>query len=187
VAEQRRALPPGGKVTKDYRSRVSAGLWGLPISLATSKRSWSTAICSGRSVSDRARCAPRSSARGMARRATLSNALHWRWSPAHRLSDLRLSRGTRLAQPQAPLRHDGRVQRDYHALSPEGADDAAFNVFTRRDGAIRHFWSGEMGFESADPGQDPRGAARPHADMDYSRFDAGGTRNRLVYETGGQL
>ena len=34
----------------------------------------------------------------------------------------------------------------------------AFNVFTRRDGAIRHFWSGEMGGVTADPGQDPRGA-----------------------------
>jgi len=32
------------------------------------------------------------------------------------------------------------------------------NVFTRRDGMIRHFWGGEMGFETADPGQDPRGA-----------------------------
>ena len=29
---------------------------------------------------------------------------------------------------------------------------------TRRDGIIRHFWSGEMGSGSADPGQDPRGA-----------------------------
>jgi predicted dithiol-disulfide oxidoreductase (DUF899 family) len=31
-------------------------------------------------------------------------------------------------------------------------------VFTRRNGSIRHFWSGEMGFETADPSQDPRGA-----------------------------
>ena len=33
-----------------------------------------------------------------------------------------------------------------------------FNVFTRKDGEIRHFWSGEMSFEISDPGQDPRGA-----------------------------
>ena len=33
-----------------------------------------------------------------------------------------------------------------------------YNVFTRRDGTIRHFWSGEMGAATADPGQDPRGA-----------------------------
>src|SRR5262249_30663756 len=29
---------------------------------------------------------------------------------------------------------------------------------TRRNGIIRHFWSGEMGRATADPGQDPRGA-----------------------------
>jgi predicted dithiol-disulfide oxidoreductase (DUF899 family) len=32
------------------------------------------------------------------------------------------------------------------------------SVFTRRDGSVRHFWSGEMGPATADPGQDPRGA-----------------------------
>ena len=37
----------------------------------------------------------------------------------------------------------------------------AFNVFTRRDGKIRHFWSGEMSGSTADPGQDPRGAPDP--------------------------
>ena len=40
----------------------------------------------------------------------------------------------------------------------DGGDASAFNVFTRRDGTIRHFWSAEMGVETADPGQDPRGA-----------------------------
>src|SRR3979411_2381027 len=48
--------------------------------------------------------------------------------------------------------------RDYHARTKDGGDDAAFNVFTRRDGTIRHFWGGEMNGASADPGQDPRGA-----------------------------
>lgn len=40
-------------------------------------------------------------------------------------------------------------------------DDAAmpgFNVFTDRDGSIRHFWRGEAFASTADPGQDPRGA-----------------------------
>jgi predicted dithiol-disulfide oxidoreductase (DUF899 family) len=31
-------------------------------------------------------------------------------------------------------------------------------VFTRKGGTIHHFWSNEMGAETADPGQDPRGA-----------------------------
>ena len=50
----------------------------------------------------------------------------------------------------------GEFTRDY--VSADDADVPAFNVFTRRDGSIRHFWSGEMGSETADPGQDPRGA-----------------------------
>jgi predicted dithiol-disulfide oxidoreductase (DUF899 family) len=50
----------------------------------------------------------------------------------------------------------GDYTRDY--VSAADADVPGFNVFTRRDGTIRHFWSGEMGMETADPGQDPRGA-----------------------------
>ena len=53
---------------------------------------------------------------------------------------------------------DGSYSRDHHSIGKNGGDEAAFNVFTRRDGAIRHFWGGETGFETADPGQDPRGA-----------------------------
>jgi len=43
-------------------------------------------------------------------------------------------------------------------VSKDDADMPAYNVFTHRDGAIRHFWSNEMGSSTADPGQDPRGA-----------------------------
>ena len=50
----------------------------------------------------------------------------------------------------------GDYTRDY--VSREDADVPAYNVFTRRDGTIRHFWSVEMGPGTADPGQDPRGA-----------------------------
>ena len=48
--------------------------------------------------------------------------------------------------------------RRYAFEDPEGDDNAAFNVFTRRNGRIHHSWAEEMGPESADPGQDPRGA-----------------------------
>jgi predicted dithiol-disulfide oxidoreductase (DUF899 family) len=43
-------------------------------------------------------------------------------------------------------------------VNPQDADVPGLSVFTRRDGAIRHFYSGEMSGEMADPGQDPRGA-----------------------------
>jgi len=52
----------------------------------------------------------------------------------------------------------GDFSRDFHAVGPKGEDWAGFNVFSRRDGTIRHFWSEEMDFSTADPGQDPRGA-----------------------------
>jgi predicted dithiol-disulfide oxidoreductase (DUF899 family) len=47
------------------------------------------------------------------------------------------------------------------ASSPTDPRSPAFNVFTRRDGTIRHFWSGEMTGPTADSGQDPRGAPDP--------------------------
>ena len=43
-------------------------------------------------------------------------------------------------------------------VSPEDADVPGFSVFARRDGVVRHFYSGEMSGAMADPGQDPRGA-----------------------------
>lgn len=72
------------------------------------------------------------------------------WKQAHGWRDLRL---------YADL--NGAYSRDYFALQPDGAEVPALNVFTRRDGTIRHFWSGEMGAATADPGQDPRGAPDP--------------------------
>nr|WP_231402547.1 DUF899 family protein [Caenimonas aquaedulcis] len=47
--------------------------------------------------------------------------------------------------------------RDYHALQPDG-EWAALDVWVKRDGVVRHFWGGEMGASTADPGQDPREA-----------------------------
>jgi predicted dithiol-disulfide oxidoreductase (DUF899 family) len=43
-------------------------------------------------------------------------------------------------------------------VSAEDADIPGFSVFTRRDGVVRHFYSGELSGAMADPGQDPRGA-----------------------------
>jgi predicted dithiol-disulfide oxidoreductase (DUF899 family) len=50
----------------------------------------------------------------------------------------------------------GEFTKDY--VSADDGDVPAYNVFTRRDGTIRHFWSEEIGMEMADPDQDPRGA-----------------------------
>jgi predicted dithiol-disulfide oxidoreductase (DUF899 family) len=61
----------------------------------------------------------------------------------------------------------GDYTRDY--VSAKDADVPGYNVFTRRDGTIRHFWAGEMGQATADPGQDPRGA--PDLDPLWSILD----------------
>jgi len=50
----------------------------------------------------------------------------------------------------------GDYTRDY--VSAEDADMPGYDVFTRKDGTIRHFWSGEGGKETADPGQDSHDA-----------------------------
>ena len=47
--------------------------------------------------------------------------------------------------------------RDYHALNETG-EWAALDVWVKRDGVVRHFWGGEAGPSTADPGQDPREA-----------------------------
>jgi predicted dithiol-disulfide oxidoreductase (DUF899 family) len=159
VAEQRRALPPGGKVTKDYRFDSECG----PVSFADLFGDKQTlVIYSYMFGPQRERPCPMCTsllsawdgeARDVEQRVALAVVAR---SPIERLVAFKKERGWRNLKLYVDT--TGEFSRDYHALTADGGDDAAFNVFTRRDGAIRHFWSGEMGFETADPGQDPRGA-----------------------------
>ena len=75
-------------------------------------------------------------------------------SPIERLLAFKKERGWKGLKLYSDM--SGDYSRAY--VSADDADVPAFNVFTRRDGTIRHFWSGEMGAVTADPGQDPRGA-----------------------------
>ncbi len=159
VAEQRRALPPGGQVVKDYRFEGERGaarfadLFGDKQTLV---------IYSYMFGPQRERPCPMCTsllsawdgeARDVAQRVALAVVAR---SPIERLLAFKKERRWHSLNLYSDT--TGEFSRDYHALTPEGGDDAAFNVFTRRDGTIRHFWSGEMGFATADPGQDPRGA-----------------------------
>ena len=74
-------------------------------------------------------------------------------SPIERLVDYKKQRGF----TNLPFVSDmsGEYTRTY--VNPEDADVPGFSVFSRRDGIIRHFYSGEMSGAMADPGQDPRG------------------------------
>jgi predicted dithiol-disulfide oxidoreductase (DUF899 family) len=75
-------------------------------------------------------------------------------SQIERLLDFKKERGWQNLQIYSDTKGD--YTRAY--VSAEDADMPALNVFTRTGGTIRHFWSGEMSGEMADPGQDPRGA-----------------------------
>jgi predicted dithiol-disulfide oxidoreductase (DUF899 family) len=159
VAEQRRALPPGGEVTVDYRFQGETG----PLDLAGLFGNKPTLVVYSYMFGpQRERPCPmctsllgawNGEARDIEQRVALAVVAR---SPIERLLAFGKERGWRDIKLYSDT--DGRYSRDYHALTQDGGDDPAITVFTRRDGVIRHFWSGEMGFETADPGQDPRGA-----------------------------
>jgi predicted dithiol-disulfide oxidoreductase (DUF899 family) len=157
VASQRRALPLGGEIPRDFEFVSEQGpallseLFGdkgtlmvysmmygpqrkTPCPMCTSfLTSWN-----GTAVNLRERAAIVVTAR----------------SPIGRLVEYKQQRGF----ANLPFVSDmgGKYTRTY--VNPEDADVPGFSVFTRRDGIIRHFYSGEMDASMADPGQDPRGA-----------------------------
>lgn len=159
VAEQRRALPDGGEVTKAYsfigeNGPVDfAGLFGDKQTLVIYSYMYGPQREKPCPMCTSLLSAWDGETRDIQQRVALAVVAR---SPIERLVAFKRQRGWH----HLPLFSDtsGDYSRDYHAITPDGGDDAAFNVFTRRGGTIRHFWAGEMGVESADPGQDPRGA-----------------------------
>ncbi|MBT9465650.1 MAG: DUF899 family protein [Hydrogenophaga sp.] len=157
VAEQRRALPPGGVVPRNYAFVGEHGhvhfadLFGDKQTLAVysymygPKREQPCPMCASLMA------AWDGEALDVEQRMALVMVAR---SPIERLLEVKSQRGWRNLRLYSDV--DGDFTRDY--VSAEDADVPAFNVFTRRDGSIRHFWSGEMGGSTADPGQDPRGA-----------------------------
>ena len=74
---------------------------------------------------------------------------------------MKLTPATELASRRTRSSAGNTFNRDYADEKPGGEDNAALNVFSRKDGTIRHAWGDEMGMETADAGQDPRGAPDP--------------------------
>lgn len=159
VAEQRRALPPGPQVTREYRfegvegSVTLAELFGDKDTLV---------IYTWMFGPQRARPCPMctsllSALEGEALdlQQCVAFAVTAR-SPLARLHAVAEERGWR----HLPLYSDASQEfsRDFYAVGLEGDDIPQLLVFTRRDGTIRLFWAGEMDDNTADPGQDPRGA-----------------------------
>jgi predicted dithiol-disulfide oxidoreductase (DUF899 family) len=75
-------------------------------------------------------------------------------SPIERLLDFKKERGWKNLHIYSDIKGD--YTRAY--VSADDGDVPGLNIFTRGDGTVRHFWSGEMSGKMADPGQDPRGA-----------------------------
>jgi predicted dithiol-disulfide oxidoreductase (DUF899 family) len=156
VAAQRRALPAGGTLPQDFEFvsengpvRLSA-LFGdndtlliysmmygpqrkAPCPMCTSfLKSWN-----GTAINLRQRVALAVTAR----------------SPIERLIAFKQQRHFTSLPFVADM--SGDYTRTY--VNADDADVPGFSVFSRRDGIVRHFYTGEMSGEMADPGQDPRG------------------------------
>jgi predicted dithiol-disulfide oxidoreductase (DUF899 family) len=157
VAAERRALPRGGKIAKDYDLVSDRGpihfsdLFGDKDTLMIysmmygPQRKEPCPMCTsflsgwnGLAINLRNRVAIAVTAR----------------SPIQRLLEYKRTRGF----VNLPFASDlsGEYTRTY--VNKDDDDVPGFSVFTRRNGVIEHFYSGEMSGEMADPGQDPRGA-----------------------------
>ncbi|HSW08731.1 DUF899 family protein [Aquabacterium sp.] len=162
VAVQRRALPPGGQLPEDYAFEGEHGpvflseLFGDKQTLVT--YNWMFGP-------QRERPCPMCTSLLSAMDGQMPDILQRvafaviARSPIARLLAFKQERGWRhLYIVSSAGNHFNEA---YAFETAPDQDNPALNVFTRRDGVIRHFWGGEMGPESADPGQDPRGAPDP--------------------------
>ncbi|HEY2000465.1 DUF899 family protein [Paraburkholderia sp.] len=159
VAAQRRALPPGGEVPENYLFEGEGG----PVTLAQMFGEHDTLVIYNWMFGPkRARPCPMCTSLLSALDGEMPDILQ-RVSfavvgraPIGRLADFRKERGWRYLRLYSS--GGNTFNRVYAHEDPDGDDNPALNVFTLRDGIIRHFWGAEMGPDSADPGQDPRGA-----------------------------
>jgi predicted dithiol-disulfide oxidoreductase (DUF899 family) len=162
VAAQRRALPPGGEVKGDYQflGEASSVKGANPVGFEALFGDQETLfVYNWMYGPKRQRPCPMCTA---LLSCVNGNADHIRQrmamavvglSPIERQVAFKVERGWNNLPMYADV--NGKFSQDYHAIMDDGADTAAINVFTRKDGTMRHFWGAELGFESADPGKDP--------------------------------
>jgi predicted dithiol-disulfide oxidoreductase (DUF899 family) len=157
VAAQRRALPAGGILPQDFSFDSATG----PIRFSQLFGEHDTLMVYSMMYGPQ-RAAPCPSCtsflsawNGVAvnLRERIALAVTAR-SPIERLTEYRAQRGFGHLDFYADTCGD--YTRAY--VSRTDADIPGLSVFVRREGALRHFYSGEMSGEMSDPGQDPRGA-----------------------------
>ena len=159
VAEQRRALPPGGEVTKSYRFQSESG----PVSFVDLFGEKQTLLVYSYMFGpQRARPCPMCTsllsawdgeARDVEQRVALAVIAR---SPIEKLVAFKKERGWRYLKLYSDT--SGDFSRDYRAITPDGGDDAHLNVFTRV--TERSVTSGVARWEPSPPIQDKTRVAR---------------------------
>jgi predicted dithiol-disulfide oxidoreductase (DUF899 family) len=157
VASQRRALPPGGEVAKDYEFVSESG----PVQLSSRFGNKDTLMIYSMMFGPQRKgpcpvCTSFLSAwNGVAfnLRERVAIAVAAR-SPIERLVEYKQERGFGFLPFVSDV--SGEYTRTY--VSADDADMPGMSVFTRRDGVVSHFYTNEINGEMSDPGQDPRGA-----------------------------
>ncbi len=168
VAAQRRALPPGGAAPQDFGFTAVTGRIRLSQLFGDHDTLMIYSMMYGPQ-----RAAPCPSCTSFLNawngiafnlRERVAMAVTAR-SPIERLAEYRAQR----SYGHLPFYSDASGDYTRAYVSRTDADIPGFSVFTRRDGAVRHFYSGEMSGEMSDPGQDPRGA--PDLDPLWTMLD----------------
>jgi predicted dithiol-disulfide oxidoreductase (DUF899 family) len=157
VAAQRRALPAGGEVPHDFEVVSETGpvrfssLFGNKDTLMV----YSMMYGPGRKAPCPMCTSFLSSWNGIAVNLRERSAIAvTARSPIERLVEYKKHRGFTNLPFASDLSSD--YTRTY--VDPSDGDVPGFSVFTRSNGKLHHFYSGEMSGAMADPGQDPRGA-----------------------------
>jgi len=157
VAALRRALPCGGEIPEDYTFEGRNGV--VRLSQLFGEKD-TLVVYSMMFGPQRERACPMCTAMLTSWEGTAGNlrervalAITAR-SPIERLLDFKVERGWKNLRLYSDA--GGDYTRAY--VSADDGDVPGLTIFKRSNGTVRHFWSGEMSSEMADPGQDPRGA-----------------------------
>ena len=160
LAEQRRALPEGPVVSKDYRFRNENGadvglgdLFGAHDTLVTYFWMYGPTRARPCPMCTNWLGAVNGNAADIKQRVALKIFSR---SPVERQKAFALERGWRDLDFVQTL--GDAYAADHAGLDDDGSEWPIFAVFHKSAGTVRYFYVAEMPSEAADPGQDPRGA-----------------------------
>jgi predicted dithiol-disulfide oxidoreductase (DUF899 family) len=163
VATMRRKLPAGGKVTHDYEFEEEGGR-KIRLSQLFAGGKDTLILYSYMYGPDMKQPCPMctsfldsldGAAPHIMQRANLAVVAK---SPIARILDFTRARGWRNLRLLSSAANT--YNRDYHGEASDGSQNPSLNVFTRRDGMIRHFFHTELMFAKPEKGQNQR-----HIDM----------------------